>query len=35
MTFADKCKLLAKRRGRDAAPAAGDNKLRVALLTRR
>ncbi|MET3522013.1 hypothetical protein ABID25_003859 [Mesorhizobium abyssinicae] len=35
MTFADKCKLLANRRGRDAAPAAGDNKLRVALLPRR
>ena len=35
MTFADKCKLLAKRRGRGTAPAAGENKLRVALLPRR
>ncbi|WP_189400876.1 MULTISPECIES: hypothetical protein [unclassified Mesorhizobium] len=35
MTFADKCKLLGKRRGRKAAPATGDNKLRAALLPRR
>jgi hypothetical protein len=35
MGFADKCKLLAKRRGRHVAPAAGDNKLRAALLPRR
>ncbi len=35
MTFADKCKLLGKRRGRNAAPAASDNKLRAALLPRR
>jgi hypothetical protein len=32
MTFADKCKLLGKRRGQNAAPAARDNKLRAALL---
>ncbi|MBZ9760153.1 hypothetical protein LB553_04585 [Mesorhizobium sp. CA8] len=31
MTFADKCKLLGKRRGRNTALAAGDNKLRAAL----
>ena len=35
MTFADKCKLLGKRRGRNAASAAGDNKLRAALLPKR
>jgi hypothetical protein len=35
MTFADKCKLLGQRRGRDAAPASGDNKLRAALLSKR
>lgn len=35
MTFADKCKLLAKRRSRHAAPAASDNRLRAALLPRR
>ena len=35
MTFADKCKLLGKPRGRDAVPAAGDNKLRTALLPKR
>jgi hypothetical protein len=35
MTFADKCKLLAKRRGRNAAPAKRDHKLRAALLPRR
>ena len=35
MTFADKCKLLGKRRGRDAAPATNDNKLRAALLPKR
>lgn len=34
MTFADKCKLLGKRRGRDAASVAGDNKLRSALLSK-
>ncbi|MET3579549.1 hypothetical protein ABID19_002580 [Mesorhizobium robiniae] len=34
MTFADKCKLLAKRRSRHAAPAS-DNRLRAALLPRR
>jgi hypothetical protein len=32
MTFADKCKLLGKRRGQEKAPAASDNKLRVVLL---
>lgn len=32
MTFADKCKLLGKRRGRQAASAIDDNKLRAALL---
>lgn len=35
MTFADKCKLLGKRWGRDAVPAVGDNKLRAALLPKR
>ncbi len=35
MTFADKCKLLAKRRGRRVVPAAPDIKLRAALLPRR
>lgn len=35
MTFADKCKLLDKRRGRNAALAADDNKLRAALLPKR
>lgn len=35
MTFADKCKLLGKRRGHDAVPATGDNKLRAALLPKR
>jgi hypothetical protein len=35
MTFADKCKLLGKRRGRDAASATDDNKLRAALLPKR
>ncbi|TKD15785.1 MAG: hypothetical protein E5W98_33460 [Mesorhizobium sp.] len=35
MTFADKCKLLAKRRSRHAAPAASDRRLRAALLPRR
>lgn len=35
MTFADKCKLLGKRRGRNAAPAAAHNKLRAALLSKR
>ena len=35
MTFADKCKLLGKRRDRNAAPATGDNKLRAALLPKR
>jgi hypothetical protein len=35
MTFADKCKLLAKRRSRDTAPATTDTKLRAALLPRR
>lgn len=36
MTFADKCKLLGKRRGRNAASATGDNnKLRTALLPKR
>lgn len=35
MTFADKCKLLAKRRSRDAAPAVSDRRLRAALLLRR
>lgn len=33
MTFADKCKLLSKRRSRHAAPAASDRRLRAALLT--
>lgn len=32
MTFADKCKLLGKRRGRNAASATDDYKLRAALL---
>jgi hypothetical protein len=35
MTFADKCKLLTKRRGRRVAPGATDIKLRAALLPRR
>jgi hypothetical protein len=35
MTFADKCKLLGKRRDRNAASASGDNKLRAALLSKR
>jgi hypothetical protein len=35
MTFADKCELLKRRRGRKAAPANGDNKLRVSLMHRR
>ena len=35
MTFADKCKLLGKRRGRDTASATDDNKLRAALLPKR
>ena len=35
MTFADKCKLLGTRRGRNAVPATGDNKLRAALLPKR
>ncbi|MGX9177489.1 hypothetical protein [Mesorhizobium sp. BHbdii] len=35
MTFADKCKLLAKRRSRHTAPAASDPRLRAALLHRR
>jgi hypothetical protein len=35
MTFADKCKLLTKRRGRRVVPAAPDIKLRAALLPRR
>jgi len=35
MTFAEKCKLLGKRRGRNAASAARDNKLRAALLAGR
>ncbi|MDX8507344.1 hypothetical protein [Mesorhizobium captivum] len=32
MTFTDKCKLLGRRRGRQAASATDDNKLRAALL---
>jgi hypothetical protein len=32
MTFADKCKLLGKRRGRNRASATASNKLRAALL---
>jgi len=35
MTFADKCKLLAKRRNRHTVPATTDIKLRAALLPRR
>jgi hypothetical protein len=35
MTFADKCKLLAKRRGHRQVPAASGAKLRAALQTRR
>jgi hypothetical protein len=35
MTFADKCKLLTKRRSRHAAPGASDRQLRTALLPRR
>jgi hypothetical protein len=35
MTFADKCKLLGKRRGRNAASATRDNKLRATLLPKR
>lgn len=35
MTFADKCKLLAKRRDRHAGQATGNNQLRAALLPRR
>ncbi len=35
MTFADKCKLLGRRRGRNVASATGENKLRAALLPRR
>jgi hypothetical protein len=35
MTFADKCKLIGKRRGWKAAPATGDNRLRAALLPKR
>jgi len=35
MTFADKCKLLTKRRGAHVAPATTDNKLRATLLPRR
>lgn len=35
MTFADKCKLLGKRRGRNAALATGDNKMRATLLPTR
>lgn len=35
MTFADKCKLLGKRLGRDAASANVDNRLRAALLSKR
>ena len=35
MTFADKYKLLGKRRGPNAAPTTGDNKLRAALLLKR
>jgi hypothetical protein len=30
MTFADKCKLLSKRRSRHAVPAASDRRLRAA-----
>ncbi|WP_292596521.1 hypothetical protein [Mesorhizobium sp.] len=32
MTFAEKCKLLAKRRSRHPAPAASDRRLRAVLL---
>jgi hypothetical protein len=35
MTFADKCKLLAKRRSRHSAPAARDGRLLAVLLPRR
>jgi hypothetical protein len=35
MTFADKCKLLTKRRDRRAVPATTNTKLRAALLPRR
>ncbi|WP_217569054.1 hypothetical protein [Mesorhizobium sp. GbtcB19] len=35
MTFADKCKLLGKRRGQKSASATADNKLRSALLPQR
>ena len=35
MTFADKCKLLGKRRGQNAASATADSKLRSALLPKR
>lgn len=35
MSFADKCKLLGKRRGQRVAKAAADNKLRAALLPAR
>lgn len=35
MTFADKCKLLGRRRGPNVASATGDHKLRAALLPRR
>jgi hypothetical protein len=35
MTFADKCKLLGKRRGQNTASATGSNKLRAALLAGR
>lgn len=35
MTFADKCKLLGKRRGPNTASATADNKLRAALLPKR
>jgi len=31
MTFADKCKLLGKRRGRNTASATASNKLRASL----
>ncbi|WP_296743851.1 hypothetical protein [Mesorhizobium sp.] len=32
MTFADKCELLARRRGPKVAPAPADNKLRASLV---
>ncbi|WP_258583171.1 hypothetical protein [Mesorhizobium sp. AR02] len=35
MTFADKCKLLGRRRGFRTSPAATSNRLRAALLPRR